>query len=90
MCFNDMIQKFAKEHPIWAWILARLAICTCTGVIVVLCLLGMVAIIAPLASLAGGAGLGVLWVWLLIPVIATMVWGLASVITYLVVEVCDD
>ena len=89
MEFNNMIRRFATDHPIWTWILARLAICTCIFLIVVLGVLGMAVLIAPIALIADGAGLGAFWWWLLVPVIATIIWGVSSVIVFLFVEVIE-
>lgn len=84
--FEEMIQEFADEHPVWTWILARLIVCIC-GFGVALSAFSVIIVIAAPFVIFADTGKTNFQVWLLIPVIALFTWALCSVINYVVQEI---
>ena len=78
----EIVEQFADRHPVWFWLLVRLAICFCLTFVVILALLALLAAIASLEGLLVGS-------WLLVPVLASACWVLFSFTTYLYEEFCE-
>ena len=79
---EGMVEQFSEKHPVWFWILVRLAICFCWSFAVFLGLLTLCVAIAPFA----GAVIGV---WVLIPILIAACWGCVSLGVFLFTEFCD-
>lgn len=67
--FEKLIEQFSENHPVWFWVLVRLAICFCWMFAAVLALLALLVVLSPFFGV-------VIWVWVLIPVLVTACWGL--------------
>lgn len=81
MNLEDIISNFCHEHPIWTAILARLVICICACTIAALCFFGIIFAVAPFVLIVNnGSGAEAFGYWFLIPLIATAIWILCSVI----------
>lgn len=87
MKFEDMIFEFSEKHPVLTWALSRLAICICGGLIAALGFFALIAACAPFVYIADGAGWGAFATWLWLPLIATVIWLMVSVIRYVWEEV---
>ena len=81
MNIEEIISMFAEKHPIWTRILARLVVCVCACTIAALGFFGFVFAVAPFVFiLEDGTGAEAFAWWLGIPLIATGIWILLSVI----------
>ena len=81
MNLEDIISNFCDEHPIWTGILARLVISICVCTIAALVFFGIIFAFAPFVLIFNdGAGAEAFAWWFLIPLIATAIWVLCSVI----------
>lgn len=83
MNFEEMIENFTDNHPVWTWILARLIICECFLVATITVAFAFWAIASPFIKLKDGAGLEAFGPWLWLPVCGTFIWLMCSVIGYL-------
>lgn len=79
----ETIELFSDKHPVWFWLLVRLAICFCWTFAVITGLLVLIVAIAPLM----GAIIGV---WLLIPILIVACWGCVSLAIRLFDEFCES
>lgn len=84
MDFEKMISEFRDNHPVWAWILARLVICTCICAIVGIVFFAVIVIFAPFV--VDDVSLAV-WFWL--PLMATACWLLCSIVGIVWCEVIE-
>lgn len=80
---GETLEQFEDKHPVWWWILVRLAICFCWMFAVIAALLALAAALAPFF----GAMIGV---WLLVPVLITACWGLVNFALWLYSEFVDS
>lgn len=88
MDFEEMIYKFADEHPVWTWILARLIICICGFGMILAFLFGFIVLIAPIVIFEDGSDPKIsVWLWL--PFIAMAIWVMWSIIKYVYTEVIE-
>ena len=87
MDFEEKINKFTDEHPVWTWVLARLIICICGCTIVANVFFAVLVIAVPFVLISNGAGWEAFAVWFWLPLIATFVWMMGSVISYVWAEV---
>lgn len=63
----DRINEFAKNHPVWFWLIVRLLIADCWVFAVVAALFALAVVVAPLA----GAKIGI---WALAPILIAACW----------------
>lgn len=90
MNFEDKIYAFTDEHPFLAWILARLVICICACTIAAMGFFALIAIYAPFVLIAEeDAGWGAFAAWLWLPLIATVIWLMCSIIGYVWKELIE-
>ena len=89
MNLEETIYKFIDEHPIWTWVLARLIICVCVCTIVVLCIFAIIALATPFVLAEESTSSEAFSVWLWLPLIATAIWMLCSIIGYVWQEVIE-
>ena len=81
----SVFRYFAERHPFWAFVVSRLIICACGFGIVVLAVLIVFLFLCPFVWPEGGAS-GFLC-WMLIPVVATVIWLLGFAINLILDEV---
>ena len=55
---EEMFEQFAEKHPVWFWLLVRLAICFCLMFVVITALLALLAVLAPIFGAMIGLGAG--------------------------------
>ena len=65
---EKMVEQFSDNHPVWFWLLVRLAICFCWMFVVIFGLLALAAVLAPFF----GAIIGV---WVLVPILIVACWA---------------
>ena len=82
MDFEEMIEKFTDEHPVWSWIIARLVICICVCTIVGIGFGALILVVVPFVLISQGAGIGAFAWWFLVPLIAALIWVLCSVVCF--------
>ncbi len=89
MNFEDMIYDFIDNHPGWTWILARLVICICGCAIATMCFFALLVLATPFVHIQNGAGWEAFATWLWLPLIATAIWVLGSIIILVWDEVIE-
>ena len=83
MDFEEKIENFTDNHPVWTWILARFFIVVCACTIAAMVFFSLLALAAPFVALENGAGLSAFATWLCLPVNITIIWLMGSVIRWL-------
>ena len=76
---EELIEQFSENHPVWFWVLVRLTICFCWMFVVVVALLALVGLVAPFFGAS-------LLLWMLVPVLIVVCWGLGTIATYMYTE----
>lgn len=68
---EEMVEQFSDNHPVWFWLLVRLAICFCWMFAAIAAVIALLAVLAPFF----GAVIGV---WVLVPIFSATCWALGA------------
>lgn len=66
---EEMFEQFSEKHPVWFWLLVRLAICFCWMFAAIAAVIALLVVLAPFF----GAMIGV---WVLVPILIVTCWAL--------------
>ena len=73
---EEKFDQFSRNHPVWFWLLVRLAIVFCWMFAAITGVLALVAVIAPFYG-------AMIWVWVLVPILIVVSWALCACAVWL-------
>ena len=69
---EQLMDEFSTKHPVWFWILIRLAVVVCYTFAIIAGVFAFIVAVVPLGGVT-------VWVWALLPVLVTACWTFGAV-----------
>ena len=86
---EEKILDFAEVHPVWGWILVRLAFIICFMAIIGFALLAFALFILPIIQLAKEQGFQMGW-WFIVPAPILACWGCCAAVKWIYETFLED